>query len=238
MINKLDYAADLEPTLKKAKKKLELQIETDNLAKAKITPSIYDLGKAPLAPDTTEPNVVEIDSEIRTNKPAFLKSKYEAKTKDAVVDYKDETDTSEDDDSKKSEAESKDYVGAGTKTLDFVATAAQKKQAMGRKERNAQTMNLVGKGASTGAAIGSVIPGVGTVIGAGVGAVAGGIIGLAKGGKAKKLEDRRIQKERNDALKKAKYDREVAQKLFGEQEALNKQNSIVQAQQAVLKSKY
>jgi hypothetical protein len=44
MINKLDYAADLEPTLKKAKKKLELQIETDNLAKAKITPSIYDLG--------------------------------------------------------------------------------------------------------------------------------------------------------------------------------------------------
>lgn len=233
MIYQSNYGTDLESTIVKAQKKL----------KEKTKPSSL-LEPAPLAPDAVEPNTQEIASEIRTNKPAILKSNYDSKIDDAIIQAPKEKKAqkldldNEDDNSDKSAAESNDFVGAGMKTLDFVATAATKKQAMGRKERNAQTMNLVGKGASAGAAIGSVVPGVGTAIGAGVGAVAGAVIGLAKAGKNKTLEDRRIQKERNDALKKAKFDRENAQKLFGEQQAIEKQNSIVEAQKAILKSKY
>lgn len=240
MISKANYGLPEDPSIKAIKKKLEIKTEEANapILKNNLVPPKYDLGKAPLAPDAEEPNVEKINSEIRTNKPAFLKSNYEEKTKSDVIS---ETDTTSDIATSKKEsplAESKDFVGAGLGLLDFGVTAAQKSEAKGRKERNAETINLVGKGASTGAAVGSVIPGVGTVIGGAVGAVAGLTTGLIKSGKSKKLQAKKLAKERDDQFTKTKNSREQAQRLFDEEKQSNYQQSVLQAQQNILKAKY
>ena len=240
MISKGNYGLPEDPSIKAIKKKLEIKTDEANapILKNNLVPPKYDLGKAPLAPDAEEPNVEKINSEIRTNKPAFLKSNYEEKTKSDIIS---ETDTTSDIATSKKEsplAESKDFVGAGLKLLDFGVTAAQKSEAKGRKERNAETINLVSKGASTGAAAGSVIPGVGTVIGGAVGAVAGLTTGLIKSGKSKKLQAKKLAKERDDEFTKTKNSREQAQRLFDEEKQSNYQQSILQAQQNILKAKY
>ena len=241
MISKANYGLPEDPNIKAIKKKLEIKTEEANapILKNNLVPPKYDLGKAPLAPDALEPNVEQINSEIRTNKPAFLKSNYEEKTKsDIIEDNKEGDDSSEEDEKTKLEGESKDFVGAGMKVLDFGVTAAQKSEAKGRKERNAETINLVSKGASTGAAVGSVIPGVGTVIGGAVGAVGGLTTGLIKSRKSKKLQAKKLAKERDDEFTKTKNSREQAQRLFDEEKQSNYQQSILQAQQNILKAKY
>ena len=199
MISKANYGLPEDPSIKAIKKKLEIKTEEANapILKNNLVPTKYDLGKAPLAPDASEPNVEQINSEIRTNKPAFIKSNYEEKNKSDVIGNNEENDNSSEKDEKtKLEGESKDFVGAGLKALDFGVTVAQKSEAKGRKERNAETINLIGKGASTGAAVGSVIPGVGTVIGGAVGAVGGLTAGLIKSGKSKRLQAKKLEKER------------------------------------------
>lgn len=239
MISKTNYGLSEDPSIKAIKKKLEVKTEEANapVLKNALIPPKYDLGKAPLASDAVEPDIKQIDSEIRTNKPAFLKSNYEEKTKSDITSEND-SDDSEEDTEKKLEGESKDFAGAGMAALDFTATAAQKTEAKGRKERNADTMNLMSKGASTGAAVGSVIPGVGTLIGAGAGAVIGGAVGLVKAGKARKLQDKKIAKERDDEFLKTKNSREEAQRLFDEKKQSSHNEAILQAQQNILKAKY
>jgi len=62
-----------------------------------------------------------------------------------------------------------------------------------------RTMGYVGKGASVGATIGSIIPGVGTAIGAGAGALIGAGVGLVQGEAAKK------KREEFEAAQKNRY---------------------------------
>ena len=241
MISKANYGLPEDPSIKAIKKKLEIKTEEANapILKNNLVPTKYDLGKAPLAPDASEPNVEQINSEIRTNKPAFIKSNYEEKNKSDVIGNNEENDNSSEKDEKtKLEGESKDFVGAGLKALDFGVTIAQESEAKGRKERSAETINLIGKGASTGSAVGSVIPGVGTVIGGAVGAVGGLATGLIKSGKSKKLQAKKLKKERDDEFTKTKNSREQAQRLFDEQKQSNYQQSVLQAQQNILKAKY
>ena len=139
MISKANYGLPEDPSIKAIKKKLEIKTEEANapILKNNLVPTKYDLGKAPLAPDASEPNVEQINSEIRTNKPAFIKSNYEEKTKSDVIGNNEKNDNSSEEDEKtKLEGESKDFVGAGLKALDFGVTVAQKSEAKGRKERN------------------------------------------------------------------------------------------------------
>jgi len=59
------------------------------------------------------------------------------------------------------------------------------------KEKAGRMMSSAGKGMSTGAQIGSIVPGVGTAIGAGIGTTIGAVTGLLKG----KKEQREAQEE-------------------------------------------
>lgn len=247
MINKINYGTPEDLELKSVKKKLELKkletpIEKDPATTSQPTTLVapkYDLGTAPLAPDATEPNTKEIDRQILLNKPAFKPSNYGQKTISEVVgEVEDESKVDGVATKDKAEAESSDYMGAGLKTLDFAVDAAKKSKAMGRKERNAQTMSMVSKGASTGAALGSVIPGVGTLIGGAAGAVGGLATGLIKSGKSKKLEDKRLQEERDKKINDQIKSREDAQRLSDAQKSSEKSKAILQGQQNILRSKY
>ena len=61
------------------------------------------------------------------------------------------------------------------------------------------TLAMTGSGAAAVAAIGSVIPGVGTLIGGAAGAIIGGIAGLFGGRKARERQRRRIQNAQQNA---------------------------------------
>ena len=49
---------------------------------------------------------------------------------------------------------------------------------------------------------------------------------------------KKLEKERDDELTKTKNSREQAQRLFNEQKQSNYQQSVLQAQQNILKAKY
>lgn len=238
MIKKLNYGTDDLDT-KSIKKKIALKAEEGLDPIKPLTAPKYSLGAAPLAPDATEPDMASIKEQIAINKPAIEVSNYgEKEISDITEDIEVKDQVKKLKTKKGVEAESSDFVGAGMKTLDFGITAAQKTEAMGRKERNAQTMGLVGKGASMGAAVGSVIPGVGTLIGAGAGAIAGLGTGLLKAKKSKKLENKRIQEERDKDIENKIRTREEAQRMFDGEKNIQKRQAILQGQQNILKAKY
>ena len=63
------------------------------------------------------------------------------------------------------------------------------------------TLAGAGKGASYGASVGSIIPGVGTLVGGGIGAIGGAAYGYVQGEKIvenERLEDIRVDKENKE----------------------------------------
>jgi phage tail tape-measure protein len=122
--------------------------------------------------------------------------------------------------------------------LDMAITAKANEGLLTGKERKANTMQMAAKGASTGAAIGSVIPGVGTLIGGAAGAVIGGATGyLSHMGDEKKLRKKNKEAEAI-AYQKQVTDREEAQKLYDAGEQVQAKKNILKSQMGILGSNY
>lgn len=207
-------------------------------------------------PATVAPTTEELDEQIELNTPAYLNvpgaasNKYNA-IKDSLItggnyvkDFAEtKVDTDEEDDEDDDGPSTASKLGTGAvkasgQIIDFAATAAQKKGAMDRKERNANTLNLATKGAAMGATIGSVIPGLGTVIGGAAGFVVGGATGLIQGASGKKKYVKEQKLLQANYLSNIKNERMKSQILSDGKNELEKSKNLLQNQIGLISSKY
>jgi hypothetical protein len=130
-------------------------------------------------------------------------------------------------------------MNSAPSALDFISSAATKTEALGRKERNAQTLNLAMKGAKMGNDIGSAIPIPGAQV---VGAVAGGLIGTGIGlGKANKAKQKFFQEKADEKLAEnteAKNSRIDAYKTNDGVVSSEKKKFLSDKQNKLIQSKY
>lgn len=91
-----------------------------------------------------------------------------------------------------------------------------------KKENTANTFKTAGAGASLGAAVGSVIPGLGTVAGAAIGAVGGFLTGLIGGSSRKRKLRKAIYNAQQDVTRKNTFSNASAQTDYLTQNYYNK----------------
>ena len=206
--------------------------------------------------DTETPSTAEIDAEIEGNKPAYTKEQVDNSNtyqngKDSLITGGNYAVDSEEakinkntinagGEARKTSEKVADGAMAGLSgIMDMTASVMMNKDDMNKKERNANTMNMGMKGASTGAAIGTAVGGpFGTLIGAGAGLVAGVATGLIQGaGDEKRLvEKQRV--ERVAYIDDVKDKRRKAQLLSDGKASADKSQDLVKAQMGLLGSKY
>jgi len=129
-------------------------------------------------------------------------------------------------------------VSGALGVADMAVTVASQKGAMNKQERKANTMNLAMKGAAAGATIGSIIPGVGTIIGAAAGGIIGAGTGLVQGMGDQKELDMASKIERVTNMDSIKDEREKAQRLADGKDAIEKKKNILKSQMGTLGSNY
>jgi len=206
--------------------------------------------------DTEAPSTSEIDAEVDGNKPAYTKEQVDNSNayqsgKESLItggNYANDTGQAKIDKSKltaggeakpTSEKLADGAMAGLSGVMDMTASVMMNKGDMNRQERNANTMNMGMKGASTGAAVGTAVGGpFGTLIGAGAGLVAGVATGLIQGaGDEKRLvEKQRV--ERVAYVDDVKDKRKKAQLLSDGKASAEKSQDLVKAQMGLLGSKY
>lgn len=129
-------------------------------------------------------------------------------------------------------------VAGATGVMDMAATVASQKGPMDKQERKANTINMASKGASTGAAVGSVIPGVGTLIGAAAGGIIGAGTGLIQGIGDQKELDMKAKMERVTNMNNIKDEREKAQRLAEGKDAIEKKKNVLKSQMGTIGANY
>jgi hypothetical protein len=102
--------------------------------------------------------------------------------------------------------------------------------ASSNQESDLSGLNTTMSMATTGAALGSVIPGVGTAIGAGVGLLAGGIYSIGKSRKDREARRRNEAKKREDMRRKSRNERERDNMLMEAQDVFESEIGVREQQ--------